>query len=244
MEPIISAKNASMMFNLSRDRVIGLKEYVVRALKGQLFFDEFWALRDVSFEIYPGEVVGIIGFNGAGKSTLLKLIAGVFKPTKGTIAVKGDVAPLLELGAGFNPEFSARDNIYMNGAMFGRSPSQMDSIFDKIMDFSELWEFVNVPLKNYSSGMYMRLGFAVATEIEPDILIVDEVLNVGDFQFAKKCDERIITMVSCGTTVLVVAHSTDAIKKFCTRAMLLQGGKLTADGQVDEVCEIYHQSGS
>jgi len=242
-KPAISVNNVSMMFNLNRDKVMGLKEYVVKALKGQLYFDEFWALKDISFEVPRGEIFGVLGLNGSGKSTLLKLIAGVFKPTKGSIVVNGEVAPLLELGAGFDYEFSAKENVYMNGAMFGNSPSHMSTLYKDIMDFADLWEFENVPLKNFSSGMQARLGFAIATQIEPEILIIDEVLGVGDHLFSQKCEQRILELISGGTTVLLVSHSIDTIKSLCTRALVLSQGQMVCIGDIDEACEVY-QSGS
>ena len=240
---VISIDNASMMFNLNRDKVMGLKEYAIKALKRQLYFDEFWALRDISFDVAKGEVVGIVGLNGSGKSTLLKLIAGVFKPTVGTVTVCGSIAPLLELGAGFDFEFSARENVYMNGAMFGHSPAYMETLYKDIMDFAELWEFENVPLKNFSSGMAARLGFAVATQVAPDILIIDEVLGVGDYLFYQKCEKRIAELLSGGTTVLLVSHSIDTIKKLCDRAVFLREGRLVSIGPVEDVCEAYQQGG-
>jgi len=239
IDPVISLKDVSMMFNLNRDKSMGIKEYVVKALKRQLYYDEFWALKNISFDVAKGEVLGILGYNGSGKSTMLKLIAGVFKPTSGTITVKGAISPLLELGAGFDPEFSAKDNVYMNGAMFGHSPSHMDGLYEEIMDFAELWEFANVPLKNFSSGMQARLGFAVATQVNPDILIIDEILGVGDFRFAEKCEERITKMFSDGTTVLIVSHAIDTIKRLCSRAVILQQGEIVCIGEVEEVCDVY-----
>jgi len=240
-EPVVTVDGVSMMFNLNKDKVMGIKEYVVKAIKGKLYYEEFWSLTDISFEVYRSEILGIMGLNGSGKSTLLKLIAGVFKPTKGCITVRGEIAPLLELGTGFDPEFTARDNVYMNGAIFGHSPAQMDEIYKDIIDFSELWEFENVPLKNFSSGMQARLGFAIATHVEPDILILDEVLGVGDYQFAQKCEERINDMLSRGITVFLVSHSIDAIKALCTRALLLDRGKMVCSGTVEDVCEVYQQ---
>ena len=241
MEPVISVENVSMMFNLSRDKVMGIKEYVVKAIKRELHYDEFWALKDISFEVHKGEIMGILGLNGSGKSTLLKIIAGVFKPTKGKVAVSGEIAPLLELGTGFDPEFSAKDNVYMNGAMFGHSPSYMDDIYKEIMDFAELWDFEDVPMKNFSSGMMARLGFAVATKVEPDILILDEILGVGDYLFKVKCEKRIDEMISKGATVLLVSHSIDTIKEMCTKALLLQKGEMVCIGDVDDVCDVYVQ---
>jgi ABC-type polysaccharide/polyol phosphate transport system ATPase subunit len=230
-----------MMFNLNRDKVMGLKEYVVKAIKRELHFDEFWALTDISFDVKRGEVLGILGLNGSGKSTLLKLIAGVFKPTKGSVTVVGTIAPLLELGAGFDAEFSARDNVYMNGAMYGYSPDHMQKLYNDIMNFAELWEFENVPLKNFSSGMYARLAFAVATQIEPEILIIDEILGVGDYLFGKKCEARIAELLSGGTTVLLVSHDLSTIKKLCNKAMMLEKGRIVCCGTVEEVCQVYQQ---
>ena len=239
MEPVISVKDVSMMFNLSRDRVMGLKEYVVKALSRQLFFDEFWALKNISFDVMRGEILGIMGLNGAGKSTLLKLITGVFKPTEGSIMVNGSIAPLLELGTGFDYEFSAKENIYMNGAMFGKSPAYMDNVYKEIMDFAELWEFEDVPLKNFSTGMGARLGFAVATNVEADILILDEVLGVGDYRFQEKCKGRIGAMISGGATVLLVSHDAEIVKKLCTRALVLKNGEMICIGDVAGVCKEY-----
>ena len=238
-EVAISVNNVSMRFNLSKYKIDGLKEYVVKALKRQLFYEEFWALRDVSFTVSKGELFGIMGLNGAGKSTLLKIIAGVFRPSEGSVVVNGELSPLLELGAGFDREFSARDNIYMNGAMFGHATKYMAGKYDEIIDFAELWGFEDVALKNYSSGMYARLGFAVATSVEPDILIVDEILGVGDYKFRAKCEERIKNLISGGVTVLLVSHNTKSIKEMCSRALLLEKGQLVCIGDVDEVCAVY-----
>jgi len=232
-----------MRFNLSKDKIIGLKEYVVKALKRQLFYEEFWALRDVSFTVEEGEVFGVMGLNGAGKSTLLKVIAGVFKPSVGSVSVIGELSPLLELGAGFDPEFSARDNVYMNGAMFGRPPKYMATKYDEIIDFAELWEFEDVAIKNFSSGMVARLGFAVATCVQPDILIVDEILGVGDYRFRAKCEERINNMISQGVTVLLVSHAIETVKNMCSRAILLERGKTICVGSVNEVCNAYAETG-
>ena len=235
----VSVQNVSMQFNLSKDRILGLKEYIIKAIKRELFFEEFWALKDISFTVNKGEVFGILGLNGAGKSTLLKIIAGVFKPTLGTVTVVGEISPLLELGAGFDPEFSARNNVYMNGAMYGFSPKQMDEKYEEIMDFAELWEFENVALKNFSSGMSGRLGFAVATSVQPEILIVDEILGVGDYKFQAKCEERIKSMIADGVTVLLVTHNINKIKEMCSQAMLLEKGELICIGDVKEVCATY-----
>lgn len=240
--PMISVQNVSMRFNLSKDRIMGLKEYAVKALTRQIRYEEFWALRDVSFEVNKGEVFGVMGLNGAGKSTLLKIIAGVFKPTHGTVAVNGELVPLLELGAGFDPEFSARDNVFMNGAMFGHSPEYMGTRYNDILDFSELHDFASTAVKNYSSGMIGRLGFAIATSIEPEIIIIDEILSVGDFKFQQKCQERIQTMISNGVTALLVSHNVQQIKSMCTRAILLKKGSVACIGDVDEVCKVYGEA--
>jgi len=237
--PTIEVNDVSMMFNLSKDKAMGFKEYAIKALKRRLYYDEFWALKDISFTINKGEVVGVLGLNGSGKSTLLKLIAGIFKPTKGSIRVNGSISPLIELGAGFDPEFSAKDNVYMNGAMYGHSPSHMGILYKKIMDFAELWEFENVPLKNFSSGMYARLGFAVATEVKPEILIIDEILGVGDFRFTEKCKKRISELISGGTTVLLVSHSSSTIESMCDRAILLEKGEMLFMGSVKEANDLY-----
>jgi len=241
--PIISVNNVSMMFNLNKDKVTGMKEYVVKALQRKLFYEEFWALKDISFDVQRGEVMGIMGLNGSGKSTLLKLIAGVFKPTKGSIITNGNIAPLLELGSGFDYEFSARENVYMNGAMFGYPPSFMKERYEDIMNFADLWEFEDVPLKNFSSGMASRLGFAVATSVQPDILIADEILSAGDFRFIEKSQARIEAMIEKGTTVLLVSHSTEIIKNMCSRALLLRSGEMVCIGDVNEVCGVYQQGG-
>jgi len=235
----ISVQNVSMRFNLSKDKINSIKEYFVKAVTRKLFYEEFWALNDISFTVKKGEVFGIMGLNGAGKSTLLKVIAGVFKPTKGSVTVTGGISPLLELGAGFDLEFSARDNIYMNGAMYGYPPSFMDERYDGILDFADLWEFEHVAVKNFSSGMLGRLGFAVATSVQPEILIVDEILGVGDFMFQAKCEERIRGMIENGVTVLLVTHDVNKIKEMCSRALLLDKSRLVCIGSVDEVCAAY-----
>jgi len=240
----IEVNNVSMRFNLTREKIFGLKEYVIKALKRDLFYEEFWALRDVSFSVEKGEVFGVMGLNGAGKSTLLKIIAGVFRPTKGFVTVNGEISPLLELGAGFDFESSARDNIYMNGAMYGYPNSYMAEKYDEIIDFAELRDFEKVAIKNYSSGMVARLGFAVATSVQPEILIVDEILGVGDYKFQEKCEERIYNMISGGTTVLMVTHNTSKLKEICSRAILLEKSRVVFIGDMDEAYEIYGDKSS
>lgn len=237
----IRLDNVSMRFNMSRERVDSIKEYVVKALKRQLFFDEFWALKDVSFDVQKGEVFGLIGLNGAGKSTLLKIVAGVLKPTGGNVFVDGSIAPLIELGAGFDADLTARENIFLNGAVLGYNKAYMEKRYQEIIDFSELENFVDVPIKNFSSGMYARLGFAIATLVKPEILIVDEILGVGDFRFQEKCKGRIQEMMSGGTTVLMVSHSNDTIKTFCNRVAWLENGCVREIGPADEVCDRYEQ---
>jgi ABC-type polysaccharide/polyol phosphate transport system ATPase subunit len=228
-----------MRFRLCEDKIVDFKEYASKFLMRKIKYREFWALKDVSFSVGSGEVFGVLGLNGAGKSTLLKIVAGVFKPTGGSVSVNGSLVPLLELGAGFDPELSALDNICLNGAMYGYSPKYMAGKYDEILDFAELKDFAAVALKNYSSGMKARLGFAVATCVKPEILIVDEVLAVGDYKFKAKCQERIASLISDGITVLLVSHDIAAIKKMCSRAMLLKNGEVVSIGGADEVCGVY-----
>lgn len=236
---VICVEHVSMQFNMNRERIDSIKEYLIKAAKRQLFFEEFWALRDISFEVKRGEVFGLIGLNGAGKSTLLKLVAGVLKPTSGIVQVEGNIAPLIELGAGFDPELTARENVYMNGAVLGYNAAYMKERYQNILDFSELWDFADVPVKNFSSGMYARLGFAIATLVKPDILIVDEILGVGDFQFQKKCQKRIKELMDGGTTVLMVSHDNDTIKKFCSRVAWLDQGRIRDIGSAEQICDRY-----
>lgn len=238
-ENIVEVNHVSMMFNRSSEHVDNIKEYIIRLLKKQLLFEEFWAIKDVSFSIKKGEAVGIVGLNGSGKSTILKIIAQVLKPTKGTVNVYGTIAPLIELGAGFDMDLTARENIYLNGAVLGYSRREMRKKFEGIMDFSELWDFVDCPLKNYSSGMVARLGFSIATASMPDILIVDEILGVGDYKFQEKCQKRMNEIISNGATVIFVSHSIKQVRELCSRAIWLDKGKLIMDGSVDEVCDKY-----
>jgi ABC-type polysaccharide/polyol phosphate transport system ATPase subunit len=239
---IIEVENVSMMFNKSKERVDNLKEYFIRLLKHQLFFEEFWALKNISFNVEKGEAIGVVGLNGSGKSTLLKIIAQVMKPTTGKVNVYGSVAPLIELGAGFDMNLSARENIFLNGAVLGYTRKQMRSYFENILDFSELWDFVDVPLKNYSSGMIARLGFAIATVSIPDILIVDEILGVGDYKFQEKCHKRMNQIIESGATIIFVSHSTEQVRSICRRAIWLEKGQMVMDGPVDEVCDRYMET--
>lgn len=235
----IKVDNVSMMFNLSREREERLKEYVINLLKRKLFFDEFWALTDVSFEVKKGGTLGVIGTNGSGKTTLLKLVAGIMTPTKGTVKTEGSIAPLFAMNSGFDSALSARENIYLVGAMHGHSRQYMTKKFDEIIDFAELENFVDVPLRNYSSGMSSRLAFAIATLVQTDILIADEVLAVGDAKFHKKSEERMAKMRANGATVLFVSHSPGQVQKVCRDAIWLDHGKLVMAGPSKEVCDAY-----
>ncbi|MBQ5326385.1 MAG: ABC transporter ATP-binding protein, partial [Oscillospiraceae bacterium] len=222
---MVKVENLGICFNLAKERVDSLKEYFLKFTKGSLHFEEFWALDNVSIEIRRGDFYGLVGINGSGKSTLLKTIAGVFKPTKGHVTVNGTIAPLIELGAGFDMDLTARENIYLNGAVLGFSKKFMDEHFQDIVDFSELHDFLDVPLKNYSSGMVARIAFAIATVTDPDILIADEVLSVGDYAFQQKCEKRMAELLAKGTTVIFVSHSTEQVKRLCNKATWLEHGK-------------------
>ncbi|MDF2923201.1 MAG: teichoic acid transporter ATP-binding protein [Paenibacillaceae bacterium] len=238
-ENIIEVHNVSMRFNLAKQKVDNLKEYIVRIIKRQLLFDEFYALRNVSLSIKRGESFAIIGENGCGKSTLLKVISGIFSPTEGNVLIRGSIAPLIELGAGFDMDLTARENIYLNGAVLGYDKEFMDEHFQEIMDFAELWDFVDVPIKNYSSGMVARLGFAIATVVVPDILIVDEILSVGDFMFQQKCERKMQEMINQGATLIFVSHSIEQVKTLCQRAVWLKYGIVQMVGSSEEVCNQY-----
>ena len=241
-EAIIKVENVSIKFNLSTERFDTFKEYVIKSLKNQVSYEEFWALKNVSFEVYRGDSLGLVGLNGSGKSTMLKTIAGVLKPTEGKVTVNGGVAPLIELGAGFDLDLTARENVYLNGAILGHSREVMEQHYEDIVEFSELREFMDVPVKNYSSGMVSRLAFAIATIGTPDILIVDEVLSVGDFRFQKKCEERIHAMMDKGTTILFVSHSIDHVKSICNKIVWLEKGHVKRFGNAEEICEEYRNS--
>lgn len=225
------------MFRLYRENVDSLKEFVVKKIKRQIAYDEFWALQNIDFHVGRGEAVGLVGRNGSGKSTLLKTIAGVLKPTKGSVAIKGTVAPMIELGAGFDMDLTATENVFLNGAILGYPKEMLEENMQKIIEFSELKDFMDVPIKNFSSGMFARLGFAVATIYTPDILIVDEILSVGDWQFQAKCHRRIQEMLEQGTTLLFVSHSMDQVKEVCNRAILLDHGHMIMDDKVEKVCD-------
>jgi ABC-2 type transport system ATP-binding protein/lipopolysaccharide transport system ATP-binding protein len=238
-ETVIQVRDVSMHFNLMEEKVDSIKEYVVKLLKGKLLYNDFIALNHVSFDVQKGDILGFIGFNGAGKSTLLKILAGVLTPTTGSVAVKGTIAPLIEVGAGFDPELTARENIYLNGAILGYSKAFIEQKFDSIIEFAELKDFVNVPVKNFSSGMYARLGFSIATAVQPDILIVDEVLSVGDFRFQQKCEERIRKMIEDGVTILLVSHDISMIERLCNKVLWLDHGKIKDMGKTQDICERY-----
>lgn len=237
----ISVQNVTMSFSLNKEKVDNLKEYVIKLITKKLEYKKFHALQNVSFDVKKGEHLAILGFNGAGKSTLLKTIVGVYKPTSGKIEKCGVIAPLLELGAGFDPNYSGKENIFLYGAILGYSREYIQSKYDEIVEFSELGHFINVPLKNYSSGMKARLGFSIATAVEPDVLILDEVLSVGDAKFRTKSLKKVQSMFQNGVTVLFVSHSIDQVKAICDKAILLDHGKIIAQGDVEEVSEIYDE---
>lgn len=244
MENIISVKDVEMHFNMSKEKLDSIKEYFIKLSKRQLRYEDFVALDGVSVDIKKGEIFGIVGLNGSGKSTILKVISGILKPTKGSVQVRGSISPLIELGAGFDLDLTARENIYLNGSVLGYSKSMIDDCFDDIVEFSEMRDFLDVPMKNYSSGMVARIGFSIATIVKPDILIVDEILSVGDFLFQQKCEERINKLMQGGTTVLIVSHSLDQIKRLCNRVMWLDKGKVKMIGDMPTVCaeyEAYHK---
>ena len=235
---IIRVDHVGMKFNLSKEKVDSLKDYIIKSLKHELAYNEFWALKDVDFTMQKGERLGILGLNGAGKSTLLKVIAGVFKPTEGKVSKKGKIAPLLELGAGFDMQYTGAENIYLYGAVLGYSKKFIEEKFDEIVSFSELEKFIDVPLKNYSSGMKSRLGFSIATVVEPEILILDEVLSVGDAKFRKKSEAKVMSMFERGVTVLFVSHSLEQVRRLCNKAVILDKGRVKAYGDIQEVAEV------
>lgn len=238
---ILRVDNVSMRFNLSKEKIDSIKEYVIKMIKGQVKYQEFWALKNINFTLEKGDRMGILGLNGAGKSTLLKVIAGVYKPSTGTVTREGVLAPLLELGAGFDQQYTGAENIYLYGSVLGYSKKFIEEKFDEIVEFSELKEFIDVPIKNYSSGMKARLGFSIVSLISPDILILDEVLAVGDARFRKKSEAKVMSMFDAGTTVLFVSHSLEQVKRICNKAMILEHGEIKAIGDIDEVSAIYEK---
>jgi len=239
LEPIIQIKDANVRFNIASERVDNIKEYFIKFFKGALHFKEFLALKNINFEVKKGESWGIVGNNGAGKSTLLRLICGIIAPDKGGIMVNGRISPILELGAGFDPNLTARENIYLQGALLGHSHTFIKEKFDSIVEFSELHDFLEMPIKNYSTGMQARMAFSVATVVEPEILIVDEALSVGDAAFQRKCTNRINEMLQENTTFLFVSHSNAMVQALCEKAIWLRNGELVMTGNADEVCAAY-----
>ncbi|OUP70242.1 teichoic acid ABC transporter ATP-binding protein [Anaerotruncus colihominis] len=236
---IIHAENITMRYLMTYDRIQSIKEYVVQLIRGKIKYEEFFALKNVSFDIQKGEVVGIIGHNGAGKSTLLKIISGILKPSSGKVEVYGNIVPMLELGSGFDTDLTGRENIFLNGAILGYSEEFLKAKYDEIVEFSELGKFIDIPLRNYSSGMMMRLAFSVATVVNPDILIVDEILAVGDADFQQKSKARMLELMSGGTTVLFVSHNIEQIREICDRVIWLEHGQIKMIGKTNEVCDRY-----
>jgi len=236
---MIKVSNVSMKYIITHDRIQSLKEFTVAFLKRKLVYEEFWALKGISFEVEKGEVMGIIGRNGAGKSTLLKIISGILKPTEGSVQLKGNIVPMLELGSGFDYDLTGRENIFLNGSILGYSERFLKGKFDEIVEFAELDKFIDVPIRNYSSGMLMRLAFSIATVVEPDILIVDEILAVGDEAFQSKSKARMLELMGGGTTVLFVSHNLDQIREICNRVIWLDEGKIKMEGETQQVCDAY-----
>ena len=232
----LKVDDVSIRFNLSKEKTDSLKEYVIKSIKRE---NEFWALKGISFELKKGDRLGILGLNGAGKSTLLKIVAGVYKPTTGTVEKHGKLAPLLELGAGFDPQYTGAENIFLYGSVLGMSKDFLEKKFDEIVAFAELEKFIDVPLKNYSSGMKARLGFAIATMVEPEILILDEVLFVGDARVRKKSEKRVMDVFDKGVTVLFVSHTLEQVQRLCNKAMILENGQIVAYGDTETVSKVY-----
>ena len=236
---MIDVDHVTIRFNLASEKIDNLKEYFVKLVKRELMFQEFLAVKDVSFQVKRGEAWGLVGTNGSGKSTMLKAISGILKPYKGSISVNGTVAPLIELGAGFDAEMTGRENIFLNGCVLGHTEQFMKDHFEEIVDFAEIRDFLDSPLKNYSSGMKARLGFAIATMVKPEILIVDEILAVGDYKFRQKCEARMNEMLSGGTTLLYVSHNIDEVRRLCDHVLWIEKGVARMQGGVDEVCDAY-----
>lgn len=236
---MVTIDSVSMRFYLGREKITNLKEYLIKRVKRQVKFDEFWALRDISFSIASGEVFGIVGLNGAGKSTLLKVIAGVIKPTKGCVAVDGKISPLIELGAGFDFDLTARENVFLNGAVLGYSKTFLKTQFDGIIDFADLGQFVDVPLKNFSSGMIARLAFSIATQVNPEVLLVDEILSVGDMRFQERSSAKMLAMMESGATVVFVSHDIGKVQELCDKVLWLEQGHLRMLGDAEEVCSSF-----
>lgn len=240
-EVVIDVKDASMTFRMMNDRMVSFKEFITSLVKGKIKYSEFNALTDVNFTVYRGDTVGLIGNNGAGKSTLLKIISGIMKPTAGTVVTMGNIVPMLELGSGFDPDLSGHENIFLNGAVLGYSEKFIKDKYNEIVEFSELGDFINMPIRNYSSGMMMRLAFSIATVVSPEILIVDEILAVGDAAFQEKSKRRMMELMSGGTTVLFVSHNLEQVKEICKKALWIDHGHQIMYGKVDEVCDAYER---
>lgn len=238
-ETMIEVRDVTMRFRMNNDRIMSLKEFVTTALRGKLDYNEFTALDGVSLTVKRGETLGLIGHNGAGKSTLLKVISGIMKPTSGSVTVNGNVVPMLELGSGFDFDLTGRENIFLNGAILGYSEEYLNAKYDEIAAFSELGQFIEAPIRNYSSGMLARLAFSVAAMVQPEILIVDEILSVGDAEFQQKSRARMMELMGGGTTVLFVSHSMEQIREMCNRVVWLEHGRVKMDGQAQEVCDMY-----
>lgn len=238
---MIEASDVTMRFRLNNDRILSLKEFVTTALRGKLQYKDFTALEHVSFTVKKGETLGLIGRNGAGKSTLLKVISGILKPTEGSVVCHGNVVPMLELGSGFDVDLNGRENIFLNGAILGYSEEYLKSKYEEIVDFSELGQFIEVPIRNYSSGMLARLAFSVASVVNPEILIVDEILSVGDAGFQEKSRKRMLELMGGGTTVLFVSHSLEQIREMCDRVVWLEHGQMKMLGKADEVADVYER---
>jgi ABC-type polysaccharide/polyol phosphate transport system ATPase subunit len=236
---MIKIEDVSMRFKMAPDRIKSIKEYVMAIFKGKVKSEDFWAVKNVSFEVEKGEVFGIIGRNGAGKSTLLKIISGILKPTLGRVSLQGNIVPMLELGSGFDYDLTGRENIYLNGAILGYTKEFLDERYSRIVEFSELNEFIEVPIRNYSSGMLMRLAFSIATVVEPEILIVDEILAVGDEAFQKKSKKRMLELMGGGTTVLLVSHSIEQIREMCSKVVWLENGQIKMIGKAEDICDAY-----
>jgi len=240
LEPtVIRVENATVRFNIASEKIDNIKEYFVKLIKGSLHFKEFLALKNINFEVKQGESWGIVGSNGAGKSTLLKLICGIIAPNTGSVTINGSISPMLELGAGFDPDLTAGENIYLEGALLGHSRSFMQEHYNEIVEFSELADFLDMPIKNYSTGMMARMAFSVATVVKPKILIVDEVLAVGDAAFQRKCEARIHEMLQSATTMLLVSHDSSMVERLCNKALWLRKGEVVMTGNAKEVCAAY-----
>jgi len=236
---MIEVSDVTMRFHMNVDKILSLKEFVTRKLEGKLRYEDLTALDHVSFEVKRGETLGLVGRNGAGKSTMLKVISGILKPTEGSVSIRGNVVPMLELGSGFDFDLTGRENIFLNGAILGYSEEFLKAKYDEIVEFSELGRFIGTPIRNYSSGMLARLAFSIATVVEPEILIVDEILSVGDAEFQNKSKKRMLELMGGGTTVLFVSHSTEQIREMCNRAVWLEHGKVMMTGKAGDVCDAY-----